>query len=352
MAEAGGGVVGKAEIDEPEQFAVRQPVESLAQGGDMLFKQADDKTKRLRLLEDLQASPVLDARQRTWLKEEHWRVKQGIDGERDAAFHIDSVMRDGANTAVLHDLRFVVDGEVAQIDHLVFNRLMDFILVETKCYAGHVEINEAGEFAVRYGSGKQFGIPSPLAQSERHARVLAKLLERLGITGRLGTQPKFHHLVMFHPKAIIKRPDAKRLDTSNVIKADQFAQWRERWMEDPSALTALTSMLNVRGRDTLKEWAALLVRQHQPADLLAMPDFMQPRTGGPSLASSGAVARQEPPPPVAPVLQAAQEAEPAKRLICASCNAKISYAEGKFCWNTPKRFGGLQYCREHQRAFP
>lgn len=313
----------------------------------MLFKQADDKTKRLRLLEDLQASPLLDLRQKDWLKEELWRVKQGIDGERDAAFHIDSLMRDGANTAVLHDLRFVVDGEVAQIDHLVFNRLLDFILVETKCYAGHVEINDLGEFTVRYGSGKRFGVASPLAQSERHARVLAKLLERLGIIGRLGTQPKFHHLVMFHPKAIIQRPDAKRMDVSNVIKADQFAQWRERWLEDPSALTALTSILNMRGRDTLRAWAELLMRQHQPADLLALPDFMQPRTGGPSPANSGAVSRQEPPP-----LEPVQEAEPAKRLICASCNAKISYAEGKFCWNNTKRFGGLQYCREHQQACP
>lgn len=312
----------------------------------MLFKQADDKTRRLRLLEDLQASPVLDAHQKKWLTEELLRVKQGIDGERDAAFHIDSLMRDGANTAVLHDLRFVVDGEVAQIDHLVFNRLLDFILVETKCYAGHVEINDLGEFTVRYGSGKRFGVASPLAQSERHARVLAKLLERLGISGRLGTQPKFHHLVMFHPKAIIQRPDAKRMDFSNVIKADQFAQWRERWLEDPSALTALTSMLNLRGRDTLKDWAAMLVSQHQPADLLALPDFMQPRPGGSSRANSRAVSRQEAPP-----LEPVKEAEPAKRLICARCNAKISYAEGKFCWNNEKRFGGLQYCRQHQAAF-
>lgn len=302
----------------------------------MLFKKADDKTKRLRLLEDLQASPVLDARQKNWLKEELWRVKQGLDGERDAAFHIDSLMRDGANTAVLHDLRFVVDGEVAQIDHLLFDRVLDFILVETKCYAGDVEINDVGEFTVRYNSGKRFGVASPLAQSERHARVLAKLLDRLGITGRLGTQPKFHHLVMFHPKAIIQRPDTKRMDTSNVIKADQFAQWRDRWLDSPSTLTALTSILNVRGRDTLKEWAELLVREHQPADLLALPDFMQPRASELPMGHASSVAEQAP------------AIAPTKRLICASCNAKISYAEGKFCWSNEKRFGGLQYCREHQ----
>lgn len=309
----------------------------------MLFKQADDKSKRLRLLEELQASPLLDARQRTWLKEEHWRVQQGVEGERDAAFHIDGLLRNGPNTAVLHDLRFVVDGEVAQIDHLVFNRIMDFILIETKCYAGHVEINEVGEFTVRYGNGKRFGIPSPLAQSERHARVLARLLERLGITGRLGRPPKFHHVVMFHPKAIIERPEAKKLDTGHVIKADQFAQWRERWVDESPGLAVLAGVLNMRGRDTLKEWAELLVQQHQPVDLLGLPDFLQPR----------AIPAAAPAPVASSVESAAPTpagAEPAKRLVCAQCGDRISYAEGKFCWNNARRFGGLQYCREHQQA--
>lgn len=179
------------------------------QGGvhKMLIKSADDKSKRLQLLEDLQGSPALDVRQREWLKDEFWRVKKGIEGERDAAFHIDSLLRDGENHAVLHDLRIQVGDDAAQIDHLVINRAAHFILIETKCFAGNVSINEAGEFTVAYGSGKRFGVPSPIAQSQRHERVLGKLLERLEIGGRFGTEPRFHHLVMLHPKAIIKRPD-------------------------------------------------------------------------------------------------------------------------------------------------
>ena len=67
----------------------------------MLFKSADDKSKRLRLLESLQASPHIDARQRNWLAEELTRQQRGLHGERDAAFHLDSLLRDGANTALL-----------------------------------------------------------------------------------------------------------------------------------------------------------------------------------------------------------------------------------------------------------
>jgi hypothetical protein len=32
--------------------------------------------------------------------------------------------------------------------------------------------------------------------------------------------------------------------------------------------------------------------------------------------------------------------------------AKISFPEGKFCWNHPGSFGGLKYCRIHQADFP
>jgi phosphatidylserine/phosphatidylglycerophosphate/cardiolipin synthase-like enzyme len=38
----------------------------------------------------------------------------------------------------------------------------------------------------------------------------------------------------------------------------------------------------------------------------------------------------------------------ARKLICVTCGIKISFAEGKFCWANSKKFGGLQYCRDHQ----
>jgi len=182
----------------------------------MLIKSADDKTKRLRLLDELQAAPVLDARQRDWIKDEYWRVKKGIEGEREAAFHIDSALRDGKYHAVLHDLRIKVDEDEAQIDHLIINRFLDVILIETKCFGGNVEINAQGEFTADYGPGKRFGIASPLAQSKRHERVVAKLLERLEITGRLGTKPAFHHLVMLHPKPWSARSTSILMEDSST----------------------------------------------------------------------------------------------------------------------------------------
>jgi hypothetical protein len=36
----------------------------------MLIKSADDKSKRFALLQDLQQSPMLDTRQKEWLRDE------------------------------------------------------------------------------------------------------------------------------------------------------------------------------------------------------------------------------------------------------------------------------------------
>lgn len=316
----------------------------------MLIKSADDKSRRLALLQDLQKSPLFDARQKEWLRVELRNLTAGIKGEREAAFHLDGHYKDGQNSVLLHDLRFVLDGETAQIDHLVINRTGYMVLIETKNYSGDLDVNAHGEFTVRYGK-ERYGIPSPYEQSRRHARILGKLLERLEIGTRTDKLPEFHNVVLMHPQAIIQRPDAKAFDTSFLIKADQFRAWHEKLVDRIGTGGVLKAMLNIRSPDTIREWGEKLKRQHCPQDLLDLPDFMQPK---PQLAK----AVMEPLPP-APVFAAAPatpaptpaDASLAKKLICAHCREKISFPEGKFCWNNAKRFGGLQYCREHQGLF-
>jgi len=322
----------------------------------MLLKSADDKSKRLALLEDLQKSPYLDFQQKKWLREELQRCKKGIQGERESAHYLDSYFKDGENHVVLHDLRFVLDGDVAQIDHLILNRTGHFFLIETKNYSGDLVINEHGEFTVQYDQDA-FGIPSPWEQSRRHERILAKILDRLEISGRLDKLPAFHHVVMMHPKAIIKRPDQAVFDTSFLIKADQFPTWHGKFVEKVGAGTIIKAMFNIRSLDTIVEWSEKLKRQHRPPDLLTLPEFMKPKakSAEPTVAASPVPAPapvRAPVPPVAAIATpAVAEEAPAKKLICAHCGSKITYPEGKFCWNNSKRFGGLQYCREHQALF-
>lgn len=310
----------------------------------MLLKSADDKSKRLKLLEELQKSPNLDFSQKKWLKDELHRFKKGIQGERESAHYLDAYFKDGENHVLLHDLRFIVDGDVAQIDHLFLNRAGHVFLIETKNYSGDIIVNELGEFTVQYDDDL-FGIPSPLEQSRRHERVVVKLLERLEIGGRVERQMTFHHVVMMHPKSIIKRPDPKVFDTSFLIKSDQFPSWHTKFGENLGAGTIIKAIFNIRNLGTVVEWGEKLKRQHRPQDLLALPDFMKPKVEPaiPQVESTRAVLVSEP--------SSMDHDAPAKKLICAQCGSKITYQEGKFCWNNDRRFKGLQYCREHQGMF-
>ncbi|WP_269631221.1 nuclease-related domain-containing protein [Pelomonas sp. BJYL3] len=304
----------------------------------MLIKAADDKQRRMRLLEDLQSSPLLDQRQREWLQDERMRCQRGQQGEREAAHHIDHWKKDSEHHAVLHDLRFVVDGETAQIDHLVIGRTLHFYLFETKCFGGDVEINEQGEWSVAYANGRRYGVPSPLEQSRRHERILDKLLERLDITGRGSLKPTYHHVVLLHPKATIRRPDAKRFDTRDVIKADMIQRWHEQYIESLGVGDVFGKLLNIHSTETLRGWAEKLARQHRPVNPLELPEFMKPK----------AVIAPDPAPKVSvpePSAQADSSHPLYRKLVCATCEAKISFSEGRFCWNQGERFGGLQYCR-------
>ncbi|WBY01418.1 nuclease-related domain-containing protein [Ramlibacter tataouinensis] len=298
---------------------------------------------------------MLDYRQKQWLREELGRLRKGIQGERDSAYYLDQYFKDSENHVVLHDLRFVFEGDVAQIDHLVISRALGIYLIETKNYAGNVSINAHGEFTVDY-DGDRFGVPSPIEQSHRHERVLLRLMDRLGIEARIGGAMQCHHVVMFNPKSIITRPKPSEFDTRNVIKADQFPSWREQYVDrEVGGAKIFKAIANLRSLETIKEWGEKLIRQHRPGNLLDLPEFMQVKK---------VRGKTKPDPkstdfiqiPVAEtVLPAAgnsgENGSGEKRLICLHCNEKISFAEGRFCWNNAPRFKGGQYCREHQARF-
>jgi len=254
----------------------------------------------------------------------------------------------------MHDLRFVVESDTAQIDHLIINRMGLVYLIETKSYSGNLQINDYGEFTVDY-DGERFGIPSPIEQSKRHERILMKLMQRLGLGGRIG-ELEYNHVVLLHPKATIKRPDSKLFDSSMVIKADQFPSWHDSFIQETIGLGALLKgMVNMRSLDTIKEWGEKLMRHHRPADLTSLPDFMKTAVEQkPERRSAKEPSVQTNSGPAPTVLTTTPASEIgtmhplAKKLVCVTCGTKISFAAGKFCWNNSKRFSGLQYCRVHQ----
>jgi len=289
----------------------------------VLIKVADDRSKRLKLLEELQKVEHLNFPQRDWLRQQLRCLSPDFAKTREAAHYLDVVFATSKSHALLHDLRLEAGGQVADIDHLVFDQTLTFFLLETKTYKGSLHIDGQGGFMVEYPGDPISAIDSPLEQIRGHEAVLRKILERLGIIEPAGTQPRFVHLVMVHPKSMIHRADPKAFDSSMVIKADQFSTWHKAYAGKVKAAEVSAGLLGGQVQDCVKAWGEQLKAEHRPVNQLELPDFMKP------------VALAEKPKATVPQ-------------VCATCGKKLSPKVAKFCADMLIRFNGRLYCYEHQ----
>lgn len=155
----------------------------------MLIKGADDKQPQLEALEALLGRPDVDAQTRRRIEQEIRMIRAGASGERDAAYEIEFHYGQSRNRMTIHDLRIELDGRVAQIDHLIINRLLDIWVCESKHFSEGVAINEHGEW-VAFQSRRAYGIPSPVEQNRRHIAVLGDVFAKgLGSPARRGGRP-------------------------------------------------------------------------------------------------------------------------------------------------------------------
>ncbi len=140
----------------------------------------------------------IDSRQRRAIEEKLKIVRSGIKGEKESAYFIDFHYGQSKHWMVLHDLRFEHEGTVAQIDHLLINRLLEIYVLESKNYANRVEITEYGEFRVFF-NGKSKAIESPIEQNKRHIFFLKKYFKKIeGIFPRrlgIAIQPALHTIL-------------------------------------------------------------------------------------------------------------------------------------------------------------
>jgi len=192
-------------------------------------------------------------------------VRAGNKGERESAYLIDFENAAHKNRVVLHDLRFEVNGRVAQIDHLMINRLLDVYVFETKHFNNGLKITEDGEFLRWNDYKKTFeGMPSPLAQNERHIQVLKDVFDQIEMPTRLGLRlaPSFQTLILVSPNARIDRP--KKFDSSRVVKADLLGKVIKKDNEESSILGAFGSVAKIVSLETTQDMGRQLMLRHSP----------------------------------------------------------------------------------------
>ena len=236
----------------------------------MLIKRGDSIEPRVGVLRSLLAGN-LSSDERSSVEAKLRMLSAGEKGENSSRYYIDFYFEGSRNWVVLHDLRLEHGGKVAQIDHLLINRMFVFYVLETKNFSQGIKVNKRGEFMVLCKDGQYRGIASPIEQNERHIMLMKRLFKEIGhiFPKRVGMhiKPSYKHYVLMSPQAKIVCPEG----VSGVIKSDAFYKETQKesglfdlrsLIDDLRSLIDLSKMVST---ETLKSFAERLAEYHRPA---------------------------------------------------------------------------------------
>lgn len=324
----------------------------------MIIKPFEAREHDLLTLNQFLKLPNLSQETQHQIQQEIKKIQSGIKGEKEAAYQIDFHYSESKNWMVIHDLRLEYNGLIAQIDHLLMNRFLEIYVCESKNFSEGITINEHGEFSAFYQS-KPYGIPSPIEQNNRHIALLKKLFDSdvVDLPTRLGfkMKPSLISLILVANSARISRPknghSIPGLD--RIIKMEQIRSKIEQDANHPSSISSAVKLVSP---ETLKNFAESLAALHQAASIdwsarfgILHTESVPTDTEKPVAAAEQQITAES----AATGNDAdAEKAEPAKRLICASCGVKVNYKVGVFCWRNKQRFHGNVYCYECQKNIP
>ena len=240
----------------------------------MLVKAADCKQASLDTLKRLLERPGLTPQQKKAITHELYMMKAGIKGENEAAYEIDFHFKNHKNYVLLHDIRLEVNGRVAQIDHILLDRTLVAYVLETKHFNAGIKINEQGEFLRWNNYQKTFeGMPSPIAQNERHSVVLNDFFKQNDMPKRLGMKliPKAECFVLVSNNARIDRP--KKFDTSRVIKSDALRKTMTNAINTMNLKDNFIAAGRIVSRETLEYIGNILKDAHKPITIDYLAKF-------------------------------------------------------------------------------
>ena len=182
-------------------------------------------------------------------------LRIGMKGEADVYFELKNSF---IPMLCLHDVRLEYNDYMAQFDFIIITKKFICIL-ETKKLSGDIEITPDGDFVriIKNSSGKfikKEGIYSPVAQNERHVRILREILVKEKL---IKTFPIKSLVVLANPKTVLNKKQCPKVIWDNVYKHDQLASYLKREIEDKSNDRDLFEKY-------LYEIADFLIKNHKP----------------------------------------------------------------------------------------
>lgn len=207
--------------------------------GPVFYKNDSDAERQLAQLEAMLEKASGETAKA--IKREIVLVQAGIDGEKQVRFELEN---SHIPMYVLHDLYLEHNGLTSQIDYLIITRGHQFV-IECKNLYGDIEINENGDFIRNFSYGsfhKKEGIYSPITQNRRHMELIKQIRSEQRSVLLRGTFEKnfFQNyrsvVVLSNPKTVLNVRRAKKEIRSQVIRADQLAEYIRKVDAEPGTV--------------------------------------------------------------------------------------------------------------------
>lgn len=186
----------------------------------------------------------------------------GLAGERKVLFELKNLQH---ASYILHDYRFIINGQSIQIDFIVVTRQF-IVIVEVKNYYGDIFVSERDEFIRRVYKGKRLvkeeGFYSPIQQVERQSHLLERFLKELGIIEHM----PIHHVVVFsNDRTILHHKQASNRVRNHIVRADGLRTYIDDLFKLPSKLKKPDSFL--------QETAEHILENHVPIEFETVEAF-------------------------------------------------------------------------------
>lgn len=313
----------------------------------MILKPREDRNTSIAVLERLMTHPAATRHDIVRLREQIDAIIKGDLSENKAAIEMETHWGHSPNHVIIHDLRIELDGLVAQIDHLLINRLLDVWVLESKRLANGIKVQDNGE-CLTFNGRYPVAIDSPIEQNRRHVKMLERLFasgavplpRRLGMT----IKPKLRNLVLI-AEGRISRPKQPVPGIESLIRTDQMFAHIHRSYENGNPL----DIAKLVGQETLMALGQCLVDMHRPIEFDWERRFRLNGPKAPPLPPTPAPEKVVPlqlvtPATAAPV--AAAPRPPAGK--CDDCQVPVSSGVKTYCRKNSLRFDGRILCMDCQ----
>lgn len=186
----------------------------------------------------------------------------GRKAEEQMAFYLRRFFGVSADVDVLNYLRIDLNGEVAQMDHLVLHPF-GLLIVESKSVSDGVQITDDGQW-MRWFNRKPSGMASPITQTQLQGKLLKELLEKTVKQKGFFDQVRLDVLVAISDSGTITWPKSGALP--EVCKADQVPDRINNRIEQFRKLRKVPDILNGDHRRVIADF---LLKAHKPLERIA-----------------------------------------------------------------------------------